>query len=405
MSTRREFLYRMAAAALAAQSPELTFAAASGDARLVLVLLRGALDGLSAVPPYADPDYAAARGELAIAAPGASQGALRLDSLFGLHPALSHVHARYLARELVVFHAAASPYRERSHFDGQNVLENGTPKAAGAASGWLNRALENRPAEARASKDDAGLALGQNVPLVLRGDAPVTSWAPSTLPEVDPDLLQRLAGLYAADPVLSSRLSDAVAIDALAHDEGAMPSGKVRPGAGNVQRLKLMAETAGKFLSAEEGPRVAVLDAGGWDTHAQQGNATGQLASRLQGLDTVLQSFAQSLKPVWSRSAILVVTEFGRTVARNGSRGTDHGTASCAFLLGGAVNGGRVIADWPGLSARARYEGRDLAPTLDLRDVFKAVLHDHLHVPSTALAQQVFPASGPGRAIADLMRA
>lgn len=405
MSSRREFLNRMAAAALVAQWPELTLAAASGDARFVLIVLRGALDGLSAVPPYADPDYAAARGELAIAAPGASQGALRLDSLFGLHPALAHLHARFLARELVVFHAAASPYRERSHFDGQNVLENGTPRAAGTSSGWLNRALGNLPAEARTRQGESGLALGQNVPLVLRGDAPVTSWAPSVLPEVDPDLLQRLAGLYSADPVLSSRLSDAVAIDALADDEGAVATGKVRPGAGNVQRLKLMAETAGKFLSADEGPRVAVLDAGGWDTHAQQGNATGQLATRLQGLDTVLQSFAQSLKPVWSQSAVLVVTEFGRTVARNGSRGTDHGTASCALLLGGAVNGGRVIADWPGLSARARYEGRDLAATLDLRDVFKSVLHDHLHVPSTALAQSVFPDSGPGRAIADLMRA
>jgi uncharacterized protein (DUF1501 family) len=405
MSSRREFLWRMAAAALAAQWPELTLAAASGDARLVLVLLRGALDGLSAVPPYGDSDYATARGELAIAAPGAAQGALRLDSTFGLHPALSHLHARYLARELAVFHAAASPYRERSHFDGQNVLENGTPKAAGAASGWLNRALENLPAETRARKSEAGLALGQNVPLVLRGDAPVTSWAPSTLPEVDPDLLQRLAGLYAADPVLSARLSDAVAIDALAHEEGAMPTGKVRPGAGNVQRIKLMAETAGKFLSADEGPRVAVLDVGGWDTHAQQGNASGQLATRLQGLDAVLQAFAQSLKPVWSRSAVLVVTEFGRTVARNGSRGTDHGTATCAFLLGGAVNGGRVIADWPGLSTRARYHGRDLAPTVDLRDVFKAVLHDHLHVASAPLAERVFPESGPGHAIADLMRA
>lgn len=405
MSSRREFLNHMAAAALATQWPELTFAAASGDARLVLVLLRGALDGLSAVPPYADPDYAPARGELAIAAPGGSQGALRLDAMFGLHPALSQLHARYAARELVVFHAAASPYRERSHFDGQNVLENGTPRAAGARSGWLNRALENLPAEARARQGDTGVALGQNVPLVLRGDAPVTSWAPSVLPEVDPDLLQRLAELYSADAVLSSRLSDAVAIDALAHDEGAIAAGRVRPGAGNVQRMKLMAETAGKFLSADRGPRVAVLDAGGWDTHAQQGNATGQLATRLQGLDTVLQSLAQSLEPVWSRSAILVVTEFGRTVARNGSRGTDHGTASCAFLLGGAVNGGRVIADWPGLAARARYQGRDLAPTLDLRDVFKSVLHDHLRVPSSALAQHVFPESGSRPAVAGLMRA
>lgn len=400
VSTRREFLNRMAAATLISQWPELTFALAGGDARLVLVLLRGALDGLTAVPPYADPDYAAARGELAIARPGAAQGALRLDATFGLHPALSHLHARYLAREVVVFHATASPYRERSHFDGQNLLENGTSKPAGAATGWLNRALEGRE-----HTGETALALGQNVPLILRGKAPVTSWAPSVLPEVDPDLLQRLSALYAADQMLASRLSDAVAIDALAEEDGTMADGKVRRGAGNVQRMKLMAETAGKFLSADDGPRVAVLDIGGWDTHAQQGAVNGQLATRLQGLDTVLQSLAQNLKPVWKHSAVLVVTEFGRTVARNGSRGTDHGTASCAFLLGGAVNGGRVVADWPGLSARARYEGRDLAPTLDLRDVFKSVLHDHLHVPSGSLAQSVFPDSGSGRLVPDLIRA
>jgi uncharacterized protein (DUF1501 family) len=403
MRSRRDFLAHMAAASFITQIPGLTFAAASGDARLVLILLRGALDGLSAAPPYADPDYANARGELAIAAPGASDGALRLDTTFGLHPSLSHLHARFLARELILMHAVASPYRERSHFDGQNVLENGTARAGGAQSGWLNRALEHLPAEATAR--ESGLALGQNVPLVLRGEAPVASWAPSLLPEVDTDLLQRLSALYASDPMLGARLNDAVAIDALADEEGPAPGGKLRPSTGAIQRFRLMAEMTGKLLSAADGPRVAVLDAGGWDTHAQQGNANGQLAARLQGLDSVAQALAQGLKPVWPRTAILIVTEFGRTVARNGSRGTDHGTASCAFLLGGAVNGGRVIAHWPGLAARARFDGRDLAPTLDLRSVFKSVLHDHLHVPSRALEQDVFPDARAAPALADLVNA
>jgi uncharacterized protein (DUF1501 family) len=367
----------------------------------VLVLLRGALDGLSAMPPYADPDYASARGELAVAPPGGAQGALRLDSAFGLHPALSQLHARYQARELIALHAIATPYRERSHFDAQNLLENGTPRPSGAASGWLNRALAHGASPAGG---ESGLALGQNVPLVLRGDAPVATWAPSILPDVDPELLQRLATLYAGDPVLSTRLADAVSVDALADDEGAGRGAGARPRAGNVQRLKLMAETAGKLLSAPQGPRVAVLESSGWDTHAQQGGATGQLATRLRGLDEVLSALAASMKPVWPGTVVLVVTEFGRTVARNGSRGTDHGTAGCAFLFGGAVAGGRTIADWPGLGTRARYEGRDLAPTLDLRSVFKSVLHDHLHVPSAALDNDVFPDSANARALPDLIR-
>ena len=398
--TRRKLIARISAAALVAQLPGLSFAAAPGERRFVLVILRGALDGLSAVPPYSDPNYASARGELAIAPPGTAQGALRLDSAFGLHPALPQLHARYQARELIALHAVATPYRERSHFDAQNLLENGTPRPSGAASGWLNRALA---AVAEQQSRESGLALGQNVPLVLRGDAPVATWAPSTLPDVEPELLQRLAMLYAGDAVLSARLADAASVDALADDE-APGRGGARPRAGNVQRLKLMAETAGKLLSAADGPRVAVLESSGWDTHAQQGGASGQLATRLRGLDDVLGALAGSMQSVWPATAVLVVTEFGRTVARNGSRGTDHGTAACALLFGGAVAGGRVIADWPGLGARARHEGRDLAPTLDLRSVFKSVLHDHLRVPAAALESDVFPDSTAARALPDLIR-
>ena len=408
MISRRSFVNRAVACGLLAQLPRLGFAAAAGDSRFVLVILRGALDGLTAVPPYGDPAYAAARRELAIAPPGGSAGALALDATFGLHPALKSLHERFEKRELAVLHAVASPYRERSHFDGQNVLENGTPAPSGGTSGWLNRAIATLPPAGSKAQREMALALGQNVPLVLRGDAQVTSWAPSLLPEVEPDTLTRLADLYTADPLLAMRLNEATAIDALADEQmGADRSaGKAaaRPGAGNIARLKLMASTAGKFLAAPDGPRIAVFDATGWDTHAQEGAATGQLAQRLDGLDSVLETLAVALQPVWQHSAIMVVTEFGRTVALNGTRGTDHGTGSCAFLLGGAVNGGRVIADWPGLSAPALYQGRDLRPTLDLRAAFKGILQQHYGIGTRQLEDAIFPSSTSARPVPDLLR-
>jgi uncharacterized protein (DUF1501 family) len=405
MTTRRAFLrsgVRSAVAlALAAGLPGVSFAAGAGEARLVVVILRGALDGLSAVPPFGDPGYARARGPIAIERPGGTHGALDLDGFFGLHPALPLLHARWHDGELIVAHAVASPYRERSHFDGQNVLENGGERPSGTPSGWLNRALGALP---RAGT--TGLALGQNVPLILRGAAQVGSWAPSTLPEVEPDLVTRLRDLYSDDPTLSARLDEATRIDALAGEEGAgeLSSEIRKAGGGNLERLKAVAVTAGRMLSAVDGPRVAVMDAGGWDTHAGEGGAEGQLAARLHGLDAVLEALRGGLGVEWPRTAVLVCTEFGRTVDINGTRGTDHGTGTAALIVGGAVRGGRVLADWPGLGARERYQGRDLRPTLDVRALAKGLLRDHLAVPERALAD-VFPASQPVAPAAGLVRA
>jgi uncharacterized protein (DUF1501 family) len=402
MTSRRHFLEQALAAGLVMQLPGLSFARASGESRLVVFILRGALDGLTAVPPHGDPDYASARRDLALAAPGATNGALPLDRTFGLHPELNFLHRRYTAKELLVVHAVASPYRERSHFDAQNLLENGTARPFGSQDGWLNRALAGLPAPRPAGH--AAVALAQNVPLLLRGPASVTSWAPSALPEVEPDFIERLADLYATDERLSQRLQEATAIGALASENDMDGNMGGRRNAGNQRRLQLMAETAGKFLTAPDGPRVAVLESGGWDTHAQQGAAQGQLALRLRGLDAMLSTLADNMQPVWKQTAVLVVTEFGRTVAINGSRGTDHGTGACAFLLGGAINGGRVLADWPGLGARDRHQGRDLKPTLDLRSVCKGLLADHLRIPAHHLTQSVFPASDAVRPLPDTIR-
>lgn len=393
---RREFL-RAGAFALgsALAMSRMVFARADsvGKSRLVFILMRGALDGLAAVPPYADPDYASLRRELALSSP------LPLNGIFGLHPSLGFLHDSYMSHELVVFHAVASPYRDRSHFDGQDVLENGTVHPHGVQSGWLNRAL----AGLQGHRKDLGVALGQNVPLVMRGPASVTSWSPSKLPALDEDTLERITDLYAGDRVLSARLADALAADAIAgSSESPMQSGG---GPAARTRYTEVVRAAAGFLRRDDGPQVAVFDTTGWDTHANEGAAEGQLAGRFAALDSSLRTLKAELGPAWANTAVILATEFGRTVATNGTRGTDHGTGTVAFLLGGAVQGGRVVADWPGLSSRALYQGRDLKPTTDLRSVLKGVLAEHLLVSSRALESSVFPDSSAAKPFKGLVRA
>src|SRR5580693_4514279 len=406
---RRRFLLSTGALAASTVLPNVLFAQTGGSARLVVVILRGALDGLAAVPPYADPDYAGLHRELAIAAPGAADGALALDNTFGLHPSLGFLHERYLAGELVVFHAVASPYRDRSHFDGQNVLENGLTKPIGTADGWLNRALAALPRGNAPRAAERAVAISQNVPLILRGDAPVISKSPQATAGVDEELLTRLADLYSKDDWFSARLSEAVQTEKLSGEEGdaapamAAAGGAVKPAAAD--RIGGAARMAATLMRSDGGPEVAVIEASGWDTHANQGGAQGALAQRLAGLDGALRGLAEDLGPLWPQTAVLVVTEFGRTAAMNGTRGTDHGTGGCAFLAGGAVRGGRVIADWPGLGRGSLLDDRDLRPTLDLRSVFKAVLDEHMHVDARTLSTRVFPDSSGARPLQGLMRA
>ncbi len=405
---RREFLNLGALAAGGALlTSRLAFATATpGKSRLVVVIMRGALDGLAAAPPYADPDYLRLRGDLALRAGSEPGAVLPLDGYFGLHPALKFLHDSFTARELIVFHAVASPYRERSHFDGQDLLENGTPRAHAVQTGWLNRAL----AQVSQGQREAGVALGQNVPLLMRGPAAVTSWSPSKLTALDEDTLARITDLYAQDNLLSVRLADALAANAIAAEnsgDAAMmgtQAMQAAPAAPRQARYAEVVHAAAGFLRQEDGPQVAVFDTTGWDTHANEGGAQGQLAGRLTELDAGLATLKEQLGPRWNDTAVLLITEFGRTAAVNGTRGTDHGTATAAFLVGGAVAGGRVVSRWPGLSQQALYQGRDLAPTLDLRCVLKGLLADQLQVPSRALEKTVFPDSESARPLQGLLR-
>jgi uncharacterized protein (DUF1501 family) len=418
---RRALLKLGLAAGGAALATRYSFAApATSPSRFVFIIMRGALDGLSAVPPYADPDYARLRGELAIAAPGGSDGALALDGYFGLNPGLTFMHEAYGAHELLVLPAVATGYRERSHFDGQDVLESGFTQPHATQSGWLNRALVNLPAASRRGRE-SGVALAQNVPLVLRGSAEVASWSPSVLPDLDDDTMRRIADRYASDPLLARRLAEALAtggeVDqapAQAMSGDAAGAASAAGAAGNPAMTAVVRSTAGRyietvrtaagFLRREDGPAVAVFDTTGWDTHFNEGGAQGQLRTRLAVLDQSLRTLKETLGDVWPRTVVLLATEFGRTAAANGTRGTDHGTGSAAFLLGGAIAGGRVLADWPGLSTRNLYQQRDLKPTLDLRSVMKSVLHEHLQIASGALDRDVFPDSGAAPYIAGLLR-
>jgi uncharacterized protein (DUF1501 family) len=401
--TRRRFLLGSSALAAGATLPRLIFAGTAQGAapRLVVVILRGALDGLAAVPPYADPNYEGLRRELAIAPPGTAEGALALDGSFGLHPSLGFLHERYAANELVVFQAVCSPYRDRSHFDGQNVLENGLAKPLGSADGWLNRAVAALPLN---HASDAAVAVSQNVPLILRGDAPVISKSPQVTPDMDEDLLARLQDLYSKEEWFSARLSEAMQTEKLADGAAGDPAAAAMLAAKAPDRLTPVARMAATLMRNEGGPQIAVFEATGWDTHANQGGAKGVLAQRLGGLDKALRTLSEELGPVWTQTAVLLVTEFGRTAAMNGTRGTDHGTAGCAFLAGGAVRGGRVVTDWPGLSRSALLDGRDLRPTLDLRSVFKTVLGEHLRVDARSLDARVFPDSSTARPLQGLIR-
>ena len=382
--TRRTLLSRAALAGVVALTPRLAFAAGPSDARFVFVILRGAMDGMTAVMPVGDPHYASLRGALAHP-PGEAQP-VKLDATFALHPAMPRFAAMYAAKQALVVHAVASPYRERSHFDAQNVLETGGTAAYALKDGWLNRLVAALPAGR-----DPAIAIAATVPMALRGAVPVTSYAPSALPEANDDLLHRVNGLYERDPLLHPLWAEAMDARTLAQGDG--DAGRANPQA--------LGRLAAQFLAKPGGPRIAVIELLGWDTHAQQ---AGRLANQLKQLDAVFGALQDGLGPEWVHTTVLAATEFGRTAAVNGTGGTDHGTGGASFLCGGAVAGGRVVADWPGLSGSALYENRDLRPTTDLRGVMLGAAAGSFGVDPARLSAALFAGAGV-RPVEGLIRA
>ncbi len=372
----------------------LALAQAATERIFVVIILRGALDGMAAVVPHGDANLAAWRAGL-IPKPDDAHALLDLGGFFGLHPALKGMHDLYAAGECLPVHAVAGgAYRTRSHFDAQDLLECGTDRRV--ESGWLNRVAGCLPP--RRSPAGAAMAIGANIPLLLRGPAMVDNWAPDGAERPPPDLYARIAALNAADPLTGP----AVAEGLRGRDFSVSTLGDTQPApSAPANRFATLSAAAGRLLAAPEGPRIAALELGGWDTHAEQAR---HLPGPLSQLDEGLLALKQSLGEAWPRTVVLVMTEFGRTVRMNGTNGTDHGTAGVAFVLGGKVAGGRVGGVWPGLAQAALFENRDLAPTTDLRSVAKGILGAHLGIEAGGL-EKVFPGSVQASPMGGLLRA
>lgn len=384
MIDRRIFLGASAGLTAALGLPRMAFAAASGDRRFVFIIQRGAADGLAILAPTGDPAFAGIRGDFA----RHSEGGAKLDSMFTLHPALAETARLYAASQALLVHAVASPYRERSHFDGQNILETGGTRAYQRQDGWINRLVGLvGPGEGKA------LSLTATIPPALRGPNAASSYAPSALPDASGGLMSRVASLYEDDPQLHSLWSQAVETRAMAGSEG---------GDGRRDNGAVTGALAARLLSGEKGARIAFIETEGWDTHANQ---RGAMARQLRNLDALVAALKAGLGAEWSKTLVIVATEFGRTAAPNGTGGTDHGTASAAMLLGGAVAGGRILADWPGLARAQLHEGRDLRPTMALDALIAGALAQHYGLEPNRAMNLLFPERREGAVSERLVRA
>lgn len=402
--SRRATLLGLATVATLGRT-RLALAAAPTEARFVVVLLRGALDGMEAVIPHGDPDLARLRPGLVPQAASWHD----LGGFYALHPALARFHTLYAAGELLAVHAIAGPYRTRSHFEAQDLLQTGVEQI-GMNSGWLNRLIGELPADG--DPGGIGLAAGIGTPLILRGAAPVGAYAPVGFAQPDQGLYAAIGRLNAGDPVfgpaiargLGARRFDrtafaAGAAPAMDDEEMMSPAGRARPA--DRYGFPELAARVGTLLAAAQGPRIAAFQLEGWDTHVNQMQL---LPGPLGGLDRGVAALKAALGVAWAKTAVLVITEFGRTARINGTRGTDHGTATVAFLAGGAVQGGRVLATWPGLKDRQLFQNRDLAPTADLRALAKGVLAAQFGLGPQALAR-IFPESAAVAPMGGLLRA
>jgi uncharacterized protein (DUF1501 family) len=354
---------------------------ATDDPRLLFVILRGGMDGINVCVPYGDSHYASMRGDIAI--PAAKLH--KLDGFFGMHPSMPRFTNMYKAKEAAIVHATCTPLRTRSHFDCQDNLENGMPPAIFPdPTGWLNRLLTALPAGSPV-KTHGAIEIGE-APLILRGPAPVLGWSPTWFEKVENPTLAAIRNLYTArDAEMSDNLERGLAADRLATQVGGNDD--------SVSGLRKAFRGAAALIAADTGPRIAMLSLGGVDTHSDQGGATGQLADVLGELDLCIADFKATMGARWGNTVMVIATEFGRTVHVNGDHGTDHGVGTIVMMAGGAVNGGKVFGDWPGIAPSQLYEDSDLKPTTDIRSVFKGVLRDHIGTPASMLNNTIFPSS------------
>lgn len=385
---RREFLRNMCYGGVATFGfPTVSFAHVRQPGRLVFVLLRGGFDGLAAVVPYGDGAYRGLRGALAFD----ESDVVVLNDTFGLAPGLAPLRSFWDDGELVVLHALAIPYRTRSHFDGQAILETGLDRPVGASDGWLNRLLQVMPGER------SGIAIASGMPRSMTGPHEVQTWSPTQLGAVSDEYLERLAVLYRADGTLHGRFEAALQQQETVGEEPMAGAGARRGGITPLMRA------AARILRQATGPNVAAVEFSGWDTHANQGVAGGALDRLLGQLADGLVAFRAEMGTSWVDTTVVVMTEFGRTARPNGTRGTDHGTAGAGFVIGPRLARSAVLSDWPGLAQTSLYEGRDLKPTLDTRAVLKGAIAGTLDLTSSQ-ADRVFPDSAGARGLYGMMR-
>ena len=385
---RRTFVRTMCLGGLATFGlPVVSFAQVRSPGRFVFVLLRGGFDGLAAVVPYGDPSYARLRSGFAFD----ESELFPLNETFGLAPGLSPLRELWQSNELAALHAIAIPYRTRSHFDGQAVLETGIDRPVGNADGWLNRLLQVM--EGRRS----GIAIAAGMPRSLSGTFEVQTWSPTQLGAVDDAYLQRLGTLYRTDKALYGRFEAAVQQQDIVGEEPMARGGARRGG------ITPLMQAAARILKQDDGPNIAAVEFSGWDTHANQGLAGGALDRLLGQLAEGLMAFRTDMGAAWSTTTVVVMTEFGRTARPNGTRGTDHGTAGAGFIIGPKIARSTAFADWPGLDDRALFEGRDLKPTLDTRAVLKAAIAGTFDLTRAQL-DRVFPNAPDASPLVTLMR-
>lgn len=366
--------------------------AATNDARLLIVILRGGIDGLNTVVPIGEPRYYSLRGGIAI--PAAST--IKINSEWGFHPAMKNFAAMYKAGDAAVIHGTCPPLRTKSHFDMQDNLENGLGAfVAHNSTGWLNRLLTSLPA-GTPIKLRGAVQVGE-APLILRGTGPVLGWSPTQYKSLEDPTLGIIRSLYKQrDAGMSKMLEHGLKAHRIASRDGGDTSG--------TSILRRSFAGAGRLLAAIDGPRIGLLSIDGFDVHSEQGAVTGEHAQMLAEFDSGLPDFKRNIGAAWAKTVIIIVSEFGRNAAANGDKGTDHGTGTTTLLAGGAVNGGRMFGDWPGLAPGALWDGVDVYPTTDTRRVFKGVLRDHLGVPTTLLNSTIFPGSAAMLPLANLIQ-
>ena len=350
-------LYMMATPNMALPDTKIT------EKRLLIVLLRGGMDGLASIPPIGDKNLSKIRKDVLV------NGAADLDGFFGINPSLKFLGSEYHQGRAAFVHATSFPYTGRSHFDGQNIMETGGEQAYALTSGWVGRAMN--------AAGYSSLSVSLPIPIILRGNELNSNYFPTNFRKVNPAVYNDVQQMWKEDPQLSGLIEPMMAreIDLF--------------GAGRGKTRELVSFAA-KEMHKPNGPRVGLLEFEGFDTHALQGNEQGHHAEILAELDGVLEAFKRQMGDLYENTVIVTVTEFGRTASENGTQGTDHGYGSAIFLAGGLVKGKQVVSDWPGLSTKNLYEGRDLLMTIDARDVYAEVIKTVFDLNDEDISRDVF---------------